>query len=212
MNQNTFEFSDAYPCSVQETAPDWLDQIVELRDLRVEEYQGISHSDRWLQGLGVQRYVLDLNLEDYLLAPQVVRDLMIYDLGIQPDMCSSLDLNVHHYERAFSFSLKPNLRDITDDMIGILLTSNNTVGGIWAPVYDYSHDVKPIITLATFDRWHILKGRANDAFWKYRNLLAQIYEMPHPFDMPPANHTPIPVLMENIANWATALVEKRKIH
>jgi hypothetical protein len=201
-----------FSAEIEGITPEWTTQMLELKDLQVENYAGIEYADNWMPGMG--RYTMQPNVEEVGAAPEEVKNLMSDDLGLQPADEFVLQLDIHHRIGGFGFDIIPRINSLSDDKLGIGLSSFQDAGnGVWGLIHDcYSSCVAPVQTIGFFDHNPCLHGRGRATIRKYNSILARAYpERPYFFHTePPEGSIPLVQLLEAVSNWALFLIEARK--
>lgn len=105
---------------------------------------------------------------------------------------------------SFRFTIRPE--EVTDDRLGITLSSRVKDGEIIAPVYEEGWQNPSVVRAFKFDEYPAVNGKAITVQHTYRGITGNVDGN----NVSARNHPHMIEIMTAAANWSTALVAARR--
>ncbi len=185
------------------------------RDLAQDQYVGVNvaQGEEWPAFEDFETIIsLELTPRELKSAPRAVRRVF-RDIGVKKSDRVSLQLTLPPVGSSFKVTIIPH--EITDDRIGITLSSIAKEGEVIAPVYQSMHSslntepsiVKPIPFFpSSGDKPTVAETRAHNARLAYKSIAGNVDGN----DLFARSHPHMIEIMTAAGNWAADLLESRK--
>ncbi len=194
-----------------------IGRVNAYRNLLADQYQGVTvtQGEEWCEFKDFERVIgLRARPEELKTAPTKLRKVF-KDIGLDDSDPVSLRLTLPPSGSSFKLRIEPD--EITDDKIGITLSSNHSGGELIAPAYNGYRltepmGVKEIPFFSPDDTEHMFTGRLADKV-KDAYMAIGIYSghTPHGWDVyVRTNPRRVNKIMTSAGNWVPKLLDRRR--
>lgn len=192
-----------------------VSRVYAHRNLTDDQYVGVNvtRGKEWSVFSEFEKIIsLELTPGELKAAPRAVRRVF-KDIGVKSSDRVSLQLTLPPVGSYFKVTIIPD--EITDDRIGITLSSIPKEGEVIAPAYQSMHSslnieppiVKPIPFFPTaFDKPMVAETRAYNARLAYKSIAGNVDGN----DMFARSHPHMIEIMTAVGNWAADLLGTRR--